>query len=95
MTAPIDCSLPIYFYDDRDKYDSMMKLTQVLYQDEETCVCIASWTAPHLIPYTTKLMFNIADGQVVNGDYDSWIATNDVEWAEAEDARIQAKALDH
>jgi|SRR5476651_1535811 len=92
MNEPINCSLPIYFYDDRNKYDSMMKLTQVLYQDEDTCVCIANWTAPHIAEYTTKLMFNIADGQVINSDYNSWIATNDVAWAEEEDARIQLRS---
>jgi hypothetical protein len=87
----IDVTKTVYFYDDRSKYDSMMKLTDVLYVDDDTCVCITHWTAPELQQHSTKLMFGIKDGYVINGDYDSWIATNDTVWAEAEDKRIQLR----
>jgi hypothetical protein len=86
----IDVTKTVYIYDDRSKYDWMLKLDKVLYVDTDTCLCMATSTNPDY-KLTVKIQFNILTGEVADRDYYSWIATNDVEWAEAEDKRIQLR----
>lgn len=84
---------PIYFYDDRSKYDWMLKLKSVLFIDEDTCLCLAQCTDETAGMKDEKILFNIQTGEVLTADYYSWIATNDVEWAEQEDERIRLRAM--
>jgi hypothetical protein len=73
--------LPIYFYDDRNKYDYMLKADEnILYNDGDIAIVMAMPTNPEY-DAQEKIIFNLADGSVVNSEYDSWYATNDVQWA--------------
>ena len=86
----IDTSKPIYFYDDRSKYDWMFKLINILYEDNDTCIAMVECTDPKW-NLKEKLVFNPTDGRVITSDYDSWIATNDLEWAIPEAERIRKR----
>lgn len=79
----IDTTQVVYFYDDRNKYDYMFKLKEVLFQDADNCYCVAVCT-DETNPFEEKILFNLKDGTVETSEYDSWYATNDVEWAEEE-----------
>lgn len=92
MAEKINIADPVYFYDDRSKYDFMFKLTTILYADDQVCLCVAKCTDESLDIADDKFLFNVETGYVLISEYDSWIATNDVEWAQTEDARIQARA---
>lgn len=90
----VDPSKPMYFYDDRNKYDYMFKAVgEVLYRDDEIAIIMAQSTD---LEYnlTEKLIFNLKDGTVVNSDYYSWYATNDLDWAIPEDERIRQRGAD-
>lgn len=87
----IELNKEIYFYDDRNKSDYMFKLTKVLYQDDEICLCLVKSTEPKS-EYEENLLFNLEDGSVKNEDYSSWYATNDVGWAKEEDERLRKRA---
>lgn len=71
----------------------MLKMTSVLFEDDEMCLCIAQPTDPALI-LKVKLLFNLKDGVVENQHYDSWLATNNVEWAKKHDTYLQSRNLD-
>jgi len=85
----INIADPVYFYDDRSKYDFMFKLSTVLYADDGVCLCAAKCTDESLRVPDEKILFDVTNGKVLVSEYDSWYATNDVEWAQTEDARIQ------
>lgn len=91
MEDKINIGDPVYFYDDRSKYDYMFKLTTILYVDDELCLCVAKCTDETESIPDEKFLFKIASGEVIIAEYDSWYATNDVEWAEEEDERIQER----
>lgn len=91
MAEKINIADPVYFYDDRSKYDFMFKLTTILYADEDVCLCVAKCTDESAGVLDEKILFDVKTGYLLNHDYCSWLATNDVEWAEQEDARIQER----
>lgn len=82
---------PVYFYDDRSKYDYMFKLATILYVDDELCLCVAKCTDLTQGVPDEKFLFKITTGEVIIAEYDSWYATNDIEWAEQEDERVQER----
>lgn len=91
MEDKINIADPVYFYDDRNKFDFMFKLTAILYADEDVCLCVAKCTDESLGVPDEKFLFKIETRRVITADYYSWYATNDVEWAEQEDERIQER----
>lgn len=82
MAEKINITHPIYFYDDRSKHDFMFKLTEILYADDKVCLCLAKCTDESAGVEDERFLFAVNTGYVLISDYDSWVATNDVEWAE-------------
>jgi hypothetical protein len=95
MSDRIDLSQDMYFYDDRNKYDYMYRLVKILYSDDTVALCEVSCTLLGEGIPDEKFLIKIANGEVINSDYYSWYATNDLEWAKEEDERIQARANDY
>lgn len=91
MAEKINIADPVYFYDDRNKYDYMFKLSTILYADDDVCLCVAKCTDESAGVQDEKILFDVRTGYVLTHEYYSWVATNDVEWAEEEDARIQQR----
>jgi len=70
-TMKIDTKKPVYFYDDRGKDKSLVKLGEILYEDFHNCLC--------RINYSSEIvLFDKADGKVYTTNYEFWYATNEL-----------------
>lgn len=92
MAKEIDITKDMYFYDDRSKYDYMYRLVTVLYNDDEFALCLVTCTMMGEGIPDEKFLVDLRTAEVKNSDYDSWMATNNIEWAEKEDLRIRERA---
>lgn len=94
MNEKIDPSKTVYFYDDRSKCDYFYKLKEILYQDEDSCLCIAEPTElDSQYPIKNeKIYFNLHSKEVESTDFSFWLATNDFQWIEKEIIRIKARS---
>ncbi len=83
----------VFFYDDRSKYDDMLKLSEILYQNKDICLCNAKWIIEEQITEPVLILFNTQTRQVLMSDYYSWYATNNKAWVE-ENIEAWRKRLD-
>jgi hypothetical protein len=83
----------IYFYDDRGKYDILFLANKVLFEDEHfilfdvQCLYEKSLTEVDMSEFENEgiqdftlqpILLNKKTLEVLNKDYDSWLATNDI-----------------
>ena len=69
----LDLSKPVWFYDDRAKSDDILELDKILWQDETFILC-------RVKGIDEPCLYDFKNGKMLNGDYFSWIATNDISW---------------
>jgi hypothetical protein len=67
----IDTKKPVYFYDNRGRYETTPTMTQILFEDGSLCLCIF-WNIGKEI-----VLFDKNSGEVLTTNYMSWIATNE------------------
>lgn len=78
-----DYSKQIYLYDDRNKYDYMLKVTDILFEDDTVILCKTIMMG---VPEydgqeeEEKILINKTNDQVNSSQYDSWMATSDKKW---------------
>jgi hypothetical protein len=75
----LDLTQPVWLYDDRSMTDDILPMTGVLWQgriDGADYAVIYSTALDKTIEQ--PLLCALADGQILNSDYDSWYATNDI-----------------
>lgn len=83
----IDYTKQLYLYDDRSKYDYMLKVTDIIFEDKDTIVCKTVMVG---VPdydgqvEEEKIMIDKETGEVKNSDYWSWYATSDQDWIKKE-----------
>lgn len=78
----IDITQPVFFYDDRSKTDMLVSMDVVLFHGDKFVLCTIKehiWEEPE-DNYDEPLLFNIETGDVLNGNYDSWCASNEDEF---------------
>ena len=77
---------PVYFYDDRGKTKDFLVLVDVLYENEQVCLCTAKWQDPANLQdvdeeYANKvytLLFDKESCEVHHKDWDSWYAIKEM-----------------
>jgi hypothetical protein len=62
--------LPIYFYDDRSKDDTIMIVGRILFEDEKVCLVETD-------DDKEVILFNKEDGEVLTSNFEFWYATNE------------------
>lgn len=81
----IDYSKQLYLYDDRSKYDYFLKVTEIIFQDEDSILCktVLYGNAEYEgEKEEEKMLIDKATGEVKNSDYYSWLATSDQDWVD-------------
>lgn len=83
----INYSKQLYLYDDRSKYDYVMKVTEILYEDSESILCKAiCWGVSEYDNQVEEetLLIDKKEEQVRNSNFDSWLVTSDKKWITAQ-----------
>lgn len=78
-----DYTKQLYLYDDRNKYDYLLKVNEIIFEDEDIILCKAIIIGPSEYGSEAeqeKLLINKKTNEVVNNDYYSWRATSDDQW---------------
>ena len=84
----IDTTLQVYLYDDRNKDDFLLKLVEVLYQDDQTClgrfepIALVQEVVDAMDPKSFKILFDLESREVDSEDFWSWLATDNQEFAD-------------
>lgn len=86
MKKAIDITKEVYFYDDRNQSGYFYKMKKILYQDEQSCLCIGKATEDSI--EDEKIFFDIHTGEVNSSELYSWLATNDTVWIEEKIAKM-------
>lgn len=85
--SKIDYTQPLYLYDDRSKYDYFLKVSKIIFQDDETMLCktvmIGSSEYDGQVE-EESIMIDKASGEVRNSNFDSWLVTSDQGWVDEE-----------
>ena len=78
MENSINTKLPTRFYDDRSKDDSEIKLEKILFEDDETCLCVISIDGDKdgIDEEFKRVLFNKESGEVLTNNFQFWIAEN-------------------
>jgi hypothetical protein len=71
----IDTNLAVTFYDDRDKDPIIIRMTNVLYQDDAVCLCHAADEDGAIKP---PILFSKDTGEVLTSEHQFWYAENAV-----------------
>jgi len=85
MREPIDITKDTWFFDDRAKSRDLLKVDAVLWSDHAHALCRVvkvrsdssrafNLAANEFEPFLVEL----GDGEVLNSQFDSWYATNDI-----------------
>ena len=74
MKKGIDTKKPIYFYDDRSKDYSLVKMTDILYEDFHNCFCKVQIDDDEF----DTILFDKDSGEVRTTNFEFWYATNKV-----------------
>lgn len=71
MEKTINTKLPVYFYDDRDKDKSILKLENILFEDEKICLCRVSIDGDKdgIDEEFKKVLFSRENGQVLSNNF--------------------------
>lgn len=73
----------LYLYDDRSKYDYVMKVSEILYEDNESILCKAvCWGTEEYNNQVEEevLLIDKKAGEVRNSNFYSWLVTSDQKW---------------
>ena len=79
----VDYSKQLFLYDDRSKYDYVLKVHEVLFENKENILCKAvSWGIPEYdnILENETLLIDKKTGEVKNSEFYSWRVTSDEKW---------------
>lgn len=83
----VDYSKQLYLYDDRSKYDYVLKVTEIIFENEDTLLCkTVCWGSPEYDNQEEDqtIMIDKINGQVSNSDFYSWLVTSDENWIKEE-----------
>lgn len=70
----IDTSKPVYFYDDRNKDHSLVKMETILYEDFHKCLCRVVIDEKDI----EIVFFDKSEGDVLTTNFEFWCATNKI-----------------
>ena len=82
-----DYTKQLYLYDDRSKYDYLLKVTEIIFQDEDTILCKTVMVGSDEYNGQVeeeKILIDKVSGEVRNSNFDSWLVTSDQEWVDEE-----------
>lgn len=88
----IDLNKPIAFYDDRNKSDIDLLMTEILFKNDKTCVC----KAVYIVRPKSKLEKDIKKAQK-NGEQGNWwdvLETEEAVIIDLETSEVMNKDLD-
>lgn len=71
----INTKKPIYFYDDRSKDNSKFKLDEILFENEEVCLCKMINT-DFILEEKPIILLDKKEKRVLTSNYEFWYATN-------------------
>lgn len=84
---PVNYNEQLYLYDDRSKYDYMLKVIDIIFQDEDSMLCkVETIGSPEESGHVLeeKILIDKQTGEVKNSEYYSWYVTSDQEWINKE-----------
>lgn len=88
----IDYSKQLYLYDDRSKYDYFLKVTEIIFQDEDSILCktvIYGHDEYEGEAEEEKMLIDKTTGEVKNSNFYSWLATSDQTWVDEKVAHMK------
>jgi hypothetical protein len=71
MNKSVNTSKPVFFHDDRSKDLSVWRLSSVLFEDKNICLCVAKSGRSR-----EKVLFSRHNGEVLSINFEFWYATN-------------------
>lgn len=80
-----DYTQQLYLYDDRSKYDYLLKVTEIIFQDEDTILCKTVMVGADEYNGQVeeeKILIDKVSGEVRNSNFYSWLVTSDQEWVD-------------
>lgn len=80
-----DYTKQLYLYDDRSKYDYLLKITEIIFQDEDTILCKTVMVGSDEYNGQVeeeKILIDKVSGEVRNSNFYSWLVTSDQEWVD-------------
>ncbi len=93
--AAINIKRPVRFYDDRGKEKTMFLLKEILFEDDNVCLCVIGLekdTGDQILDkhLKAKVLFEIKTGKVLTENFMFWIAEN----YETEQVILAKKAIE-
>ena len=87
MSNKVDTQKAFCFYDDRGKSAYLLIVEAILFRINGLCLC--SVVSGDDANDGDVVLFNVDTGEVLTKNFDSWYATNDLNWANQEIKRMK------